>query len=220
MSHVSLNNNLSYFLQCSGDNPSCSRGPPLSIGWKHDPQKLKRIAIDSYENHPSRKDRPQVHEFDLLMDRTEREQTLLDLGYTKAEIAAATRQTLKDKKKRRQTADNLSACFMEEKVEGMKKSLRRRLLLKKGTKAMYKDWKKKDRAEVDSLGRVPRGHSILVLGSESESTVDRGCRRLSDWDRTSEITSEPSDGSLNIEVLGGKKRHGRRMKPENRRASL
>ena len=99
-----------------------------------------------------------MNAFDLLMDRTEREQTLLDLGYSTSEIAAATRQTLRDKKKRRQTTDNLGATtFVEEMMEGFRKSIRRRLLLKKGTKALYKDWKEVDvRQQQGEDGSCPR----------------------------------------------------------------
>lgn len=160
-----------------GDNPSCSRGPPLAIGWNYDADSIKTMPVDVFENHPSRRDRPQIYESELIIDRAEREQTLLDLGYTKAEIAAATRQTLKDKRKRRRTADNLGSAYMEEKVEGFKKSLRRNFLLKKGTKKIYKDWKKVAESSVvaqdhhQGLLRGPeqdtwhRTQSILVLGN-------------------------------------------------------
>lgn len=171
-----------------GDNPSCSRGPPLSIGWKYDPERIINVSVDAFENRSSRRDRHRISEIDLLMDRAEREQTLLDLGYTKAEIAAATRQTLRAKKKRRQTADNLHTIYIEEKVEGIKKSFRRNLFQKKGTKSLYKDWRKSGDANM-ATQRAQRHHSILVLSRE-------GTRR------ESETTGSTEDDSVAHDIVG------------------
>ena len=33
-----------------GDNPSCSQGPPISLGWEYD-KDSKQINLDEYENH-------------------------------------------------------------------------------------------------------------------------------------------------------------------------
>lgn len=157
-----------------GDNPSCSRGPPLAIGWNYDPSNVVNLSVDTFESQPSRRDGRQTNKYELLMDRYEREQTLLDLGYTKSEIAVATRQTLEDKRRRRQTVDNLVMSYVEEKVEGFKKSIRRHLLKKKSTKKMYKDWKKAveiNKPTSYSLSAWHQARLILVLSREdSEST--------------------------------------------------
>ena len=99
----------------SGDNPSCSHGPPVAIGWdytKITPPQTMHVDTYDYSEY-----RPSYNEYDLLMDRKEREITLMKLGYTRADLANATRQSLKEKKKRRQTVDNLSVAYVEEKVE-------------------------------------------------------------------------------------------------------
>lgn len=127
------------------------------------------MHIDAYDYSEYR---PSYVEHDLLMDRKEREITLMKLGYTRADLANATRQSLKEKKKRRQTVDNLSVAYMEEKVEGIKKSLRRNVLRKKGTKSMYKDWKKIEKnngickTHSDDQDTWHMAQSILVLGKE------------------------------------------------------
>lgn len=192
-----------------GDNPSCSSGPSLAIGWDFNATPPKTIPINTFENQPARLHRPSYFEHDLLVDRIERENTLMKLGYTRAELAAATRQNLKDKKKRRQTADNLNVAYMEEKVEGVKKSLRRNFMFKKGTKAMYKDWKKVvkthgiDESQHHYLGRrhsdedatdFNRAQSVLVLGSSGggsgKKTPPSNLRTLEEDDVLSQSTGE------------------------------
>jgi hypothetical protein len=50
---------------------------------------------------------------------------LLELGYSQKDIAAAIRNNLRDKNKRRQTVQNLSASGVEESLEGAAKSVKR-----------------------------------------------------------------------------------------------
>jgi hypothetical protein len=54
----------------------------------------------------------------------------------------------KVKNKRRQTVHNLPVAFMEERVEVVRRTLRRWMWKKERTRYMYEDWKKKNVGEV------------------------------------------------------------------------
>lgn len=63
-----------------GDNPSCSKGPPLTIGWISD--EFVEIDIDDYElSRP-----PRLIGGQMIIGRTEREKILLHQGHHLSEI--------------------------------------------------------------------------------------------------------------------------------------
>jgi len=133
-----------------GDNPSCSGGPSLGLGWRYDPSHYT-ATVDEYEAHQARlygttpsgapeECRPE----DLVLHRFEREAILLNTGYTRQDLADSVRALNKVKNKRRQTVHNLPVAFLEERVEVVKRSLRRWMWKKERTRFMYDEWKKKD----------------------------------------------------------------------------
>lgn len=130
-----------------GDNPSCSGGPSLGIGWRYDPSHYI-ATVDEYEaaqalmyGIPGQTYacRPE----DLVLHRFEREAILLNTGYTRQDLAESVRSMNKVKNKRRQTVHNLPAAFVEERVEVVKRTLRRWMLKKERTRYMYEDWKRR-----------------------------------------------------------------------------
>ena len=139
------------------DNPSCSGGPSIGIGWRYDP--VHYVAtIDEYVAHQARlygrthdgqpiEPRPE----DLVLHRCEREFILLKTGYTRQDMVDSVRALNKAKNKRRQTVHNLPVAFVEEAMEVMKRTLRRWILNKKHTRHMYEEW-------IDE-GRTRRPHS-------------------------------------------------------------
>ena len=128
------------------DNPSCSGGPSIGIGWRYDP--VHYVAtIDEYAAHQARlygrthdgqpiEPRPE----DLVLHRCEREFILLKTGYTRQDMVDSVRALNKAKNKRRQTVHNLPVAFVEEGMEVMKRTLRRWILNKKHTRHMYEEW--------------------------------------------------------------------------------
>ena len=131
-----------------GDNPSCSGGPSLGLGWRYDPNH-DTISVDEYEAHlahmyglpagTSYIGRPE----DLVLHRIEREAILLNTGYTRQDLADSIRSLNKVKNKRRQTVHNLPVAYFEEKAEVVKRTLRRWVRKRERTRHMYEDWKKK-----------------------------------------------------------------------------
>lgn len=105
-----------------GDNPSCSSGPSLSIGWTFISE-VDQMSVDKYE--AIRCDCRVKHRADLVISRAERDTILKDLGYSRAEMAAAVRLNVKIKSQRRRTVNNLQYSMLEEKSEGVLRKFKR-----------------------------------------------------------------------------------------------
>jgi hypothetical protein len=102
-----------------GDNPSCSSGAPVSIGWKFFQERTLCLSVDEYEYyHGHFRD-----ECDMVLDRQERETLLYELGYSEKDLAKVVRENVKMKKNRRQTVNNLPIMKIEVAVESMTKKL-------------------------------------------------------------------------------------------------
>eukprot|EP00957_Ditylum_brightwellii_P080104 6092395-Ditylum_brightwellii.AAC.1 len=105
-SHV----NIRYYNTVLGDNPSCSSGPPVSLGWNHYKELEETQSIANYG------DRPGIFSDDNIcyeyfgscpvLSRQSREATLRSAGYSRTELAACVRAVLKAKRQRRRTYHN------------------------------------------------------------------------------------------------------------------
>lgn len=84
-----------------GDNPSCSAGAPVQIGWE--PQAVEQRNLDLYE-YMRGKRRRTGKELEISVQR--RAQLLFSAGYTLDQIADATMQVLLIKKLRTETLRN------------------------------------------------------------------------------------------------------------------
>lgn len=151
-----------------GDNPACSTGPPLTIGWKFDEAKTINMSVDDYEyDHGLNRD-----ETAMVLSRQEREEMLLELGYSLKEMAVSVRKNIRLKNRRRQTVNNLGVMRVEEMVETTMKKIsnvfpgRHR---KKKEGRMYKHWEKTD-FKNDDENSFSSLKSCLKLGG-SEPTV-------------------------------------------------
>lgn len=150
-----------------GDNPSCSCGPPLSIGWYHDESSTIVDTVDDYEY--SRTTRRGHKE--LTIPKSERQKLLLKLGYSRKEITQTVRTILKLKKKRRQTVNNLSYLQVEDFFEGASKQISRIMRKRRGSKYLYKQWKGSMSAYADldsSLGSSLKS-SFKISATEGAS---------------------------------------------------
>jgi hypothetical protein len=77
----------------------CSSGPPLSIGWR--PFKSVTVGVDEYDAAQSALRRAKSQ---LLLPRGAREQILRDAGFSRASLARAAEQALKDRIRRARSA--------------------------------------------------------------------------------------------------------------------
>jgi len=84
----------------ASDNPCCSSGPPIGIGWKHG--KTQRESIDNYEE--IRGDRRS--NLEIVLDKNERQALLLEWAIDMKTIAESTRAAMKTKFQRKQTVIN------------------------------------------------------------------------------------------------------------------
>eukprot|EP00985_Skeletonema_marinoi_P013324 scaffold6578_cov141-Skeletonema_marinoi.AAC.22 len=132
-----------------GDNPSCTGGPSLSIGWRYNPEHFDS-TVDEYERKQDELyGGPGIRplDIDLVLHRTERESILMKMGYTQSDLAEAVRRLNKAKSRRRQTVHNLPVMFLEEKAESCKRSVGRLFLNRQRTRHMYDEWKKSDKGK-------------------------------------------------------------------------
>ncbi len=120
-----------------GDNPSCSSGPSISIGWHYDPEKTCVQLIDEYEYRRTRR----LEGSDMTLSKDQRFHLLVDLGYSRREISHAVRSNLKLKKKRRQTVNNLPIRPVEEIIEGVSKKFSVMMKKRISSKHLYDEWK-------------------------------------------------------------------------------
>lgn len=121
-----------------GDNPSCSSGPSVGIGWRYDVESFT-MGVDRYERGrmPYRLEGP-----DIILSREEREELLADMGYNRGQIADAVRANVRSKNQRRQTINNLPAMRVEELVQTLVRRIKRRLGGRKGKSSdLYHSWK-------------------------------------------------------------------------------
>lgn len=83
-----------------GNNPSPSAGPPVGIGWQHDPEATLKKDIDSYEESRASVGSRRSKAEHLKIAASAREEMLLEAGYSREEIRLATLRAQKDKLRR------------------------------------------------------------------------------------------------------------------------
>lgn len=142
-----------YHATVLGVNPFCTSGPPISLGWYHDPSLAdSNVPIDEYERyfHPMEP----KSEWDLALSRAERERRLLDAGYSRDKIAAAIREANRVKDQRRQTVLTLGAAGAQEFAESVGRTTKKALLLRKGSGHLYQEWKASSRGMVQAIDPI------------------------------------------------------------------
>jgi len=122
-----------------GDNPSCSSGPPLTIGWKF--WQRARTSVDWYEKaRPARKS-----QFELVMPREARQEMLIvEWRISQAQIATAVRSNIRTKNQRRRTVNNLGRLNkLEEGLESLMRKLMRLVTFQKRPSKQVEEMTKK-----------------------------------------------------------------------------
>lgn len=103
----------------ASDNPCCSSGPPIGIGWNHGD--TYRESIDNYENNRGCR----RQNLEIVLSRSEREALLLEWAIDMKTIAASTRAAMKTKFQRKQTVINSrKASKLEEVIETTSRKLK------------------------------------------------------------------------------------------------
>lgn len=97
------------------ENPSTIEGPSIGIGWNF--QEESAMPVYHYENSMYLARKPS---YSLVLNREQRQDILLDLGYTPREMASAVRSNNRARNQRRQTVQNLKAHRFEETMETVK----------------------------------------------------------------------------------------------------
>ena len=92
----------------AGDNPACSSGAPISLGWKFNPVH-EQFPVEVYENY--RDGQRNSHEHLKLNDRV-RYRMLMERNISSSKIARAERRCRLVQEQRKQTIE----CLIEEEV--------------------------------------------------------------------------------------------------------
>ena len=122
----------------TGDNPSCSGGPPIGLSWEYNP-KIEALPLEDYEEARG----PRRNSKQMAMPRSVREEMLLsEWGARQSDIVEVVRENLKIKNSRRRTVINLGSPMtkVEEKMEGLKKGFKKGLGLRKSFRTQYDKW--------------------------------------------------------------------------------
>lgn len=107
------------------DNPSTTAGPPIGLGWSHDPDETVSLDLDLYE---SEREGCRRSKAELSMPPLVREDLLREVGYSRNEIRIAVKAARKEREARR-AASRRHPRFdpLVEKVEAMRSGVRRLL---------------------------------------------------------------------------------------------
>ncbi|CAB9499836.1 expressed unknown protein [Seminavis robusta] len=98
------------FERVVGDNPSCSSGVPVSIGWNHG--KTFKMDLEDFEKARP----PRRSQMDLVLTRGERHRLLVEWGASGQDVIEAIRMIIRVKNQRRQTVNNLGSYDKVEEV--------------------------------------------------------------------------------------------------------
>ena len=120
-----------------GDNPSCTYGVPITMGWDYN---QTSIPLDDYESEkPSGERRTQKQ---MLLPSSVRETRLKEAGCARREMAAAVRASNRTKSKRAQTVSNMATTYrVEQGLESGIRKLKRAIFRRKKESQEWEEWK-------------------------------------------------------------------------------
>lgn len=112
------------------ENPATNEGVSIGLGWSYIQQDEELLDVYQERRPPLRSS--------FLIGKAEREELLLDLGYTRSQLAASMRQIKKLRNQRRQTVVNMKAEKVEEALQGAGKKVKRLFGFEKDWYSSYK----------------------------------------------------------------------------------
>jgi len=146
----------------ASDNPCCSSGPPIGIGWNHG--ETHRADVNDYEH--SRSDRNS--NFVIVLSRSEREELLLEWDVDSRNIASSVRAALKTKFQRKQTVINARKYSkIEEAIEITSKRLKKALLPRRMTNDGVDELLERTPSQVFDYSRA--GETVSTSSGEEDS---------------------------------------------------
>ena len=99
------------YSRCLGDNPACSHGPALSLGWRYRQEYITTVDEFEESKFPRRQDQKE-----FKMSSNDRKEILLNLGYSFLELSKAEREKQRIQCKREETIRKLKYFLLREKV--------------------------------------------------------------------------------------------------------
>mmetsp|Transcript_14702 Transcript_14702/g.22972 ORF Transcript_14702/g.22972 Transcript_14702/m.22972 type:complete len:243 (+) Transcript_14702:110-838(+) len=143
------------------DNPSCSSGPPVGIGW-HYHHTDQQAHINHYEaTKPESRS-----EYELVLSREVRRDMLEEWGYTGSQLAQAVRSNIQTKNQRRRTINNLGTYDkIDAVIEKTSRKFKRTFLFKKSSTKEALEMQK----EADKIASTLAQLSSIVDTSQHSS---------------------------------------------------
>jgi hypothetical protein len=169
-----------------GDNPSVTRGVPITIGWDH--CSSYKLNLDDFELvRPARRLKLQ-----LKMESLDRIRMLKAMGYSRQDIQQEVRKVNVDRGRRLRTRETLNLAHMEEFFERIRRALlnatvRRRQ--KRRERELLVDYVSKDdtvktvstRSNQSSLHSVNRTGRVFARNASASSSSSRDLLRCTYW---------------------------------------
>lgn len=146
-----------------GDNPSCSSGAPIGIGWAHTETKI--MTIDYYQSHKVVR-RSQMQ---MVLSRTERQRLLLNWGASGPEVVDSIRANIRVKNQRRRTVNNLGTYDkIEEKLQNVSRKLKYALLLQTPTSQVVRRLQSEHERVVNNQHGISMYSTSSTIGTNGE----------------------------------------------------
>jgi len=148
----------------ASDNPCCSSGPPIGIGWIYGEE--IRSNVNDYEQ--SREDRK--FNLDIVLTRSEREALLLEWDVDTRTIAASVRAATKIKFQRKNTVLNLRKFSkLEEAIEITSRRLKKALLPKNRTDYIEDELVEQTPSQTFELDHSAAGETISISSVDEDN---------------------------------------------------
>lgn len=150
------------FERVVGDNPSCSSGVPVSIGWGHG--KTFKMKLEDFESARP----PRRAQMDLVLTRGERHRLLVEWGASGQDVIEAIRMIIRVKNQRRQTVNNLGSYDrIEWAFEKFTRGIRSAICSGQSNARQLQD--QSERAAAANKGYIQRAqsHSTSIASSET-----------------------------------------------------
>ena len=121
-----------------GDNPSCSRGPPISLDWKYEQELV--MKVEEYEQHHTATSRRRSKEQMIVPAVVREEMIRTNTDYTRSEIQDTVQEIQKIQKSRQKNATH---SVRRQRNEELLESITKRILTRRNSLMMVPSEEKK-----------------------------------------------------------------------------
>lgn len=104
-----------------GDNPSCTSGPPVTLGWNYDTDSSLSCTVDEWES--GRNSTRRLRE-EIRVPSSVRMEWLLDAGFTPTQVSEAIQDVQKHQRRRQSSIEN---SRLQETASSVVECVKRRL---------------------------------------------------------------------------------------------